>query len=1522
MDNYKIVISSGKFYKEIILDHNAKRFCIGSNDNCDLVLKGATDFAVVLERSDNDWSINCEGSIYFLYSGVTKMISKMLNHGDELLFKSEGDGAELFNLSFILNFAFYNKKYDYSIDIQNTERVVIGRDSRFSIFLKDELIGTDYIEILHENGKYTIKDNNTKYGVLVNGRFVNKQKELHEFDFIFILEYAFYFCDGHLYTDLSDPNLITVNNLNVTRIYDQKSTLEYPKFNRNTRVKTILSDEPIEILDPDGVSEYKKKSLFLTLLPTIGTMGVTMLLRAFLFDNGKQMLILGIGMVGMGALTSILMYFSERKDYKRSVIDRETKYREYIKNKRVEITKKREEELEALENMYYSVNQELKMVEDFSADLFNRDEEDEDFLDVRLGTGFVEARAAIDYKDHDTLDTKDELSLIPGQLADEFKYISKAPIVVPLGKINALGVAGTSEVRLALFRNMIIDIAVRQHYSNTKLCVMFPEEQRKSFSWIRFLPHLDNSEIHARNIVCDNESKTLIFDYLYKVLSFRESEEISSPRIVITIFDSVGLRKHPLSNYIEKANSLGAVFVFFEELEEELPNGCDKIIRLESNENRGVLIDSDDSSKKSEFVYEKISPLDAEKLVMKLAPVYAEEISLDNTLTKNISLFELLKINNPDSIPIDSNWNESNVVTSMAAPLGVDAKNSIVALDIHEKYHGPHGLVAGTTGSGKSEILQSYILSMALRFHPYEVSFVIIDFKGGGMANQFATLPHLIGAITNIDDREITRSLLSIKAELKKRQRLFAEAEVNHIDAYIKKYKNHEVITPLPHLIVVVDEFAELKADQPEFMKELISAARIGRSLGVHLILATQKPSGVVDDQIWSNSKFKLCLKVQNKGDSNEVLKSPLAAEIREPGRAYFQVGNNEIFELFQSAYSGAPAIVSEDDIKPFKIYALSFSGKHSILYEQKKNKSSNKALTQLESIVKSVENYCNSINLAKLPPICLPPLEERILIDRTKLNNDSITIPVGIYDDPDNQYQGQYSISLSDGNIWILGSSQMGKTNLLQNLISYSAFNYSPDEIQFYILDFASGVLKQFDNLNHVSSVILPNDDEKLKGFFRTIYAEIEYRKEVLSSKGVSSFSSYRDGGYRDLRQIVIIVDNITVLKELYGAVDDPFLVIVRDGAALGICVIATNAQTSGFGYKYLSNFPTRISLACNDENEYSFLFGSTRMKPKAIPGRGIIKIDRVLFECQTYLAFEGEREIDRAVSIKEFIAEINEKYSNIAVPRLVQMPKVYIKSMVPDFCREDYSMSSVVNVGLDFEDVSPFVIDLNKIGVLAVSGKQSNGKTNVLRTIASGICEKAPEFDVDLYLIDSFRKELTEFKEGTHVKSYSVDPESVHEVIKTINDILSARYDRMRSGESNDDDKAIQVLMISNPDVFDIITDNDETYDFYKNITTKFSKMGACVIFDSVPDENIGFGGNKILRSMADDLNMLMFDNLDDIKITIIMAAVKREFNKPLQPGECYYMHGSEFSKIKTLLSPIRAATPEPEKEESVPS
>ena len=209
----------------------------------------------------------------------------------------------------------------------------------------------------------------------------------------------------------------------------------------------------------------------------------------------------------------------------------------------------------------------------------------------------------------------------------------------------------------------------------------------------------------------------------------------------------------------------------------------------------------------------------------------------------------------------------------------------MLELDLHEKFHGPHGLIAGTTGSGKSEFIITYILSMAVNYHPYEVQFVLIDYKGGGLAGAFENretgvkIPHLVGTITNIDTSEMSRTLVSIKSELKRRQVKFNEARESLGEGTIDIYKYQRLYCegkakePMAHLFIISDEFAELKDQQPEFMDELVSTARIGHSLGIHLILATQKPSGVVNEQIWSNSRFKVCLKVQTEEDSKEMLK-------------------------------------------------------------------------------------------------------------------------------------------------------------------------------------------------------------------------------------------------------------------------------------------------------------------------------------------------------------------------------------------------------------------------------------------------------------------------------------------------------------------------------------------------------------------------------------------------------------------------------------------------------------------------
>ena len=222
------------------------------------------------------------------------------------------------------------------------------------------------------------------------------------------------------------------------------------------------------------------------------------------------------------------------------------------------------------------------------------------------------------------------------------------------------------------------------------------------------------------------------------------------------------------------------------------------------------------------------------------------------------------------------------------------------------------------TGSGKSEFIITYILSMAINYHPYEVSFVLIDYKGGGLTGAFENketgikLPHLAGTITNLDTVEMNRSLASIQSELRKRQRMFNEArdKLNESTIDIYKYQNLYrrglVDKPISHLFIISDEFAELKDQRPEFMEQLISTARIGRSLGVHLILATQKPSGVVNDQIWSNSKFRICLRVQDKSDSMDMIKCPDAAELKTTGRFYLQVGYNELFAMGQAAWAGA----------------------------------------------------------------------------------------------------------------------------------------------------------------------------------------------------------------------------------------------------------------------------------------------------------------------------------------------------------------------------------------------------------------------------------------------------------------------------------------------------------------------------------------------------------------------------------------------------------------------------------------
>lgn len=1498
---YKVIVSNRSIYKEFEIPADMDRARLGTTSSCELRLNPDAFFDSIemeFEKKNEQWEVASTDTVYISRGDMRKLLSTELKHGDVLSVRYAASGDEAFEIRFMIDFEAKVPNYNWFVDISQMEEYRIGNDSRSDLVITSHFTGENSI-CIHRNGtKVVVEEEKSEFGTLINGKKIEETAELKNCDFVSIENFTFYYKNKCLYFDKEG---VIVNSGNLIEIEDSNG-FDYPMFVRNTRVKTQIDEEPIKILDPEKMPEKPESNIVTNLMPTLVMFVMTVLLRGVMGGSQGSYVLFSIVSMGLGVFTSIMGIVNTRKKYKEAVTNREKVYLAYVEEKTAEISRARQEELDCLNKTFFDTDTCIKNVLDFTPQLFDRTPTDEDFLDVYLGKGSVLAKKVIDYKIQESLESGDELSNIPGKLYEQFKYIDYAPIVMKLKDANAVGVVGSDESLYQMFKNILIDVVSRQYFGDVRIYALL-DENVEQYEWLRQLPNIQNKGTF-RNIVCDNESKNNIFEYLYKELSFRSENKGEHPYNVIFIMNEHGIKSHPLSRFIEKAAEINTVFVFFENKEEYLPLYCSNIVKMSSTTvNTGTLFSSQDRAQSQEFTCVSVDESTVQAVIKKLAPVYCEEISLESSLRKSISLFELLGIYSVDDIDLKKRWAESRIYDTMAVPLGVNVKDDIVYLNLHEKFHGPHGLVAGTTGSGKSEILQSYILSAATLFHPYEIGFVIIDFKGGGMVNQFKNLPHLIGAITNIDGKEIDRSLKSIKAELLKRQTLFAEAGVNHIDKYIKAYKDGKVEIALPHLVIIVDEFAELKAEQPEFMKELISAARIGRSLGVHLILATQKPAGQVNEQIWSNSKFKLCLKVQTQEDSNEVLKSPLAAEIREPGRAYLQVGNNEIFELFQSGFSGSPERSDDNKMKPITIHSLDFKGARQVVFQQKPEKN-NSARNQLEAVVDYVNQYCQSNHIERLQEICLPSLKKEIVLDWNTYvphKNFEMSCPIGIYDDPDSQYQGITYIDVATQNTMIIGSSQYGKTNLLETIIRNLAEIYSPSEVNMYIIDFGSMVLKNFEKLHHVGGVVCPSDDEKLKNLFKYLNDQITMRREKLLSVGVSSFTSYKEAGYTDLPQIVVFVDNLTMLRELYLQDNDILLGLIRESLSVGISFVIANAQTAGMGYKYLANFAGRIALFNNEVSEYGNLFGPCKLRPDDVPGRGIIEINKDLFECQTYLAFAGEKEIDRVREMQKFVEITNNKYADEHANNIPEIPEVMTEEFIVNNFGHLIKRQNKLVLGLSYETVSPIVLELLKVNMLALSGQESMGKANFIKYVIHAL--RKCDVPMELYIFDNYKKKLASLAQNNSDTEYYLSSEKAKDCLVSIEKELSQRYEALVT--DTEYDTTWKIFIINSEDVYEAISNDKEAVTALKNITGKYKMLNAFVLFGNVPNAPIVFGAPEVYKLVKDTRNIVFFDDLENCKLLELPLTTLRNNKKKIDLGDAYFLSGNDCYKIKTPLA-----------------
>ncbi|WP_416151677.1 type VII secretion protein EssC [Salipaludibacillus sp. HK11] len=1160
-------------------------------------------------------------------------------------------------------------------------------------------------------------------------------------------------------------------------------------YHRSPRIIYREPEEEKTIAKPSNKPSKPSEQLARTIVPPL-VMIAALVIISLMQPRGIYIIVM-LAMTVTTIIFAVTTYIKSVKQYKADMKKRDKTYREYLEQKTKELYHATEEHRHALSYHYPGVEEIRELVLEVNARIYEKTMYHHDFLHFRAGLGFVDTSFNIEFREEEFTQDKDELVDLARNLRSQFQGLSHVPIVTSLTK-GPLGYIGQRELVLEQLQLLVIQLSLFHSYHDVQFINIFPEEEKPQWDWMRWLPHANLIDLHVRGFVYHERSRDQVLHSMYQVLKERKhvleekgnsnERTFFTPHYVILITDERLILDHIIMEFFnEDPGELGVSLIFVQDVMQSLPEHVKTVIDIRDLKNGNIILEQ------AELVNRNFVPdhfpkqFNKEDVSRGLSPLNHLR-SLKNSIPESVTFLDMYGVEKVEELNVSHRWRTNETYKTMAVPLGLRGIDDIVQLNLHEKAHGPHGLVAGTTGSGKSEIIQSYILSLAVNFHPYEVAFLLIDYKGGGMANLFKKMPHLLGTITNLDRAQSMRALASIKAELQKRQRLFGEHNVNHINQYQKLYKQGNASKAMPHLFLISDEFAELKSEQPDFMKQLVSTARIGRSLGIHLILATQKPSGVVDDQIWSNSKFKLALKVQNASDSNEVLKTPDAAEITIPGRAYLQVGNNEIYELFQSAWSGADYVPDKEDHEyvDTTIYAINDLGQYDILTEDlsglDKKEEIESVPTELDAVIDYLHDYTRTNQIDRLPRPWLPPLSERIYAkdihpvdfkEAWQEPKKQLEAKIGLLDQPELQQQEPLTINVSkDGHIAVFSSPGYGKSTFLQSLLLDLAKQNNPEHMHVYLLDFGTNGLLPLKNLPHVADTILVDETEKVEKWIRLLTDVISSRKKKLSGYGVADMEMYERASGEIIPNLFIVIDNYDSVKDadFVDVFNKIITQIAREGSSVGIHLAISAGGQSSLRMPLISNIKRQVALYLIDSVEVRTIVGKNDLEIEEKAGRGIIKLDDpTLF--QTMLPGEGEEALDIIDDIKQLAEEMGSFWKGELPEGIPMMPEGEI-----DFeaFKQKRKVKKLIEehklpLGLDFEDVAPLGFDPAKDGFLIVISDRRDGLDKMTHAITKSMALLTEP--IQTMLIDTEEKKFAEI--GVAMNAYISDSEG-HIIVK----------------------------------------------------------------------------------------------------------------------------------------------------------
>ncbi len=1093
-------------------------------------------------------------------------------------------------------------------------------------------------------------------------------------------------------------------------------------FNRPPRVHRRLESVTRPFPAPPGDPQRSRLPLGASLIPL--ALGIVL----YAVTKLPTMLLFSL----LSPVMALSTYIEDRRSGRKGFERHSLEYHHRLGALRDELSAERRDEAGRRRSAAPSAPDLLRRVRRFEPALWERRPDDEDFLELRVGSADLPSLLTVrlDPGGSETLRAEVE------ELASWYATVPSVPVTVPLAELGVVGLCGPRERVEALARLLVAQAVVLHSPGDLSVAAAVAPDRLDGWDWLKWLPHADpESGGPAIRLASEPEAVRTLLEDLGRLITARRADRESSyggaarrgrPHVLLLIDEDVAPERSLVRDVLAEGGEHGVSVLWLGQERRHLPGEVAGIVELERDSARLALTDARAGAETPDVSADGLDTALARELALALAPVRETGAARADGIPDRIGLVDLLGDEDVDARSVAGRWAVGG--DELAATIGATAGGPF-SVDL--RADGPHGLVAGTTGSGKSELLQTLIASLAVSHPPDRLTFLLVDYKGGAAFKDCVRLPHTVGLVTDLDAHLTQRALASLNAELQRRERILRDAEAKDLADMERRAADDAP----PSLLIVIDEFATLAKEVPDFVEGIVDVAQRGRSLGVHLLLATQRPGGVVSENIRANTNLRVALRVNEAAESTDVIGVPDAARIPRgrPGRAYARTGHGELAEL-QTGYVGGSrpeAIGAAVVVRPFRFGSA----------RAQAQRGADDAETDLARLVDACAAAARAAAIEPPPSPWLPPLESVLPLDTLPEPESASTAVVALVDEPQRQLQRPLALDLEqEGSVLVYGTSGAGKTVFLRTLALALAERTSPDDLHVYGLDFATRGLAPLEALPHTGAVVGGDDEERTERLFSLLRKTLERRKLLLAQAGVFTLGDYRRLPKAErVPRILVLLDGYAGFAAAFervnlGELVDALPRLVAEGRPLGVH-FAVSADRRGAVPNALTGIvPAKFVLRMADEDEFAAL----GVPPKAVrgaqlpAGRGFLPGGTEL-----QVAWHGDLAAAGAALAK--------RYGTAAVQAIEPLATHVARGSLPDPVTPWTGV-----IGLGDAELEPARVDLADRHFL-VTGPYRSGRSTALRTLVESLRAATP--GLELHLLAPRRSPLTELAGWTTV-------------------------------------------------------------------------------------------------------------------------------------------------------------------------